>query len=123
MPSNLLAGTASVTVDGATYLVSANFKYSPGKKTRESLTGMDGVHGYKEKYRAPSIAMQMRDWGGLTVADVNDMTNVTVVASLANGKTVIGRNMWSVEDQEVDSEEAVFDVKFEGPEVTETTTN
>jgi hypothetical protein len=67
--------------------------------------------------------MQMRDWGGLTVADINDMTNVTVVASLANGKTVIGRNMWSVEDQEVDSEDAVFDVKFEGPEVTETTSS
>ncbi|HDR9036122.1 phage tail tube protein [Burkholderia arboris] len=123
MPSNLLAGTASVSVDGQTYMVSANFKYSPGKKTRESLTGMDGVHGYKEKWRAPSIAMQLRDWGGLTVENVNGMTNVTVVAELANGKTIIGRNMWSVEDQEVDSEDAVFDVKFEGPEVTETTTN
>jgi len=123
MAQGLLAGTASVTIDGKTYLVSANFKYSPGTVTRETLTGMDGVHGYKEKPRAPRISMQLRDWGGLVVQDINNMTNVTVVGSLANGKTIIGRNMWSVEDQEVDSEDAVFDLNLEGPQVTETTSN
>lgn len=123
MASNLLAGTASVTVDGTTYLVEGGFKYNPSSKTRESLTGMDGVHGFKEKYMAPSISMSLRDTGGLTVADVNDMTNVTVVAQLANGKIIIGRNMWTVESQEVDSEDAKFDVKFEGPQVTESTSS
>jgi hypothetical protein len=122
MASNLLAGTASVTVDGATYLVEGGFKYNPSTFSRESLTGMDGVHGYKQKFIAPSISMSLRDTGGLTVNAVNGMTNVTVVAQLANGKTIIGRNMWTVESQEVDSEDAKFDVKFEGPQVTETTT-
>lgn len=122
MASNLLAGTASVTVDGATYLVEGGFKYNPSTVTRESLTGMDGVHGYKEKFIAPSISMSLRDTGGLTVNAVNGMTNVTVVAQLANGKTIIGRNMWTVESQEVDSEDAKFDVKFEGPQVSESLT-
>lgn len=120
--ANLLAGTASVTVDGATYLVEGGFKYNPSKVSRESLTGMDSVHGFKEKIIAPSISMSLRDTGGLTVASVNAMTNVTVVAQLANGKTIIGRNMWTVESQEVESEDAKFEVKFEGPAVTETTT-
>lgn len=119
MASNLIAGTASVTVDGQTYLVAGGFKYNPSLVTRESLTGMDSVHGYKEKPIAPSISMSLRDTGGLTVAAINGMTNVTVVGSLANGKTIIGRSMWSVESQEVESEEATLEVKFEGPQVTE----
>ncbi|MBN3852009.1 phage tail protein [Paraburkholderia sp. Ac-20340] len=124
-PTGLLAGTASLTVDGTTYMVTGDFKYKPGSKKRESLSGMDSVHGYKEKPSPPYISFNLRDWGGLEVASVNDWTDVTCVAQLANGKTVIGRDMWSVEEQEVDSEDAKFDVRLEGPTgcVTETTTS
>lgn len=124
-PTGLLAGTASVSVDGTTYMVTADFKYKPASKKRETLAGMDSIHGYKETPSAPYIAMNLRDWGGLTVADFNTMTDVTVVAELANGKTVIGRAMWTVEEQEVDSTDAKFDVRFEGPtgSVTETTSS
>ena len=48
MSRGLLAGTASVTVDGTTYMVEGAFKYRPSTVKRETLTGMDGVHGYKE---------------------------------------------------------------------------
>lgn len=117
--SNRLAGTASVTINGVTIMVVGQFKYSPSKVKRESLTGMDRVHGYKEKPIAPYISCQVRDSGGTTVADFNDMTNVTVVAELANGKTIIGTEMWTVEAQEVDSEDAVFDVRWESTSVVE----
>ncbi|PXW23409.1 phage tail tube protein [Paraburkholderia caballeronis] len=122
-PQGLLAGTASLSIDGTTYLITADFKYKPANRRRESLSGMDTVHGYKETISPPFISFNLRDWGGLTVADINTMTNVTVVAQLANGKTIIGRNMWTVEEQEVDSNDAKFDVRLEGPEgcVTETT--
>src|SRR5260363_409760 len=49
--------------------------------------GMDGVHGYKETPHAGFISATLRDAGGLTVADFNAMTNVTVTVELANGKT------------------------------------
>lgn len=117
--SNRLAGTASVTTNGITIMVAGQFKYSPSTVKRETLTGMDRVHGYKEKPSAPFISCQVRDSGGTTVADFNDMTNVTVVAELANGKTIIGTGMWTVESQEVDSEDAVFDVRWESTSVTE----
>lgn len=117
--SNRLAGTASVTTNGVTIMVAGQFKYSPSTVKRETLTGMDRVHGYKEKPSAPYISCQVRDSGGTTVADFNDMTNVTVVAELANGKTIIGTGMWTVESQEVDSEDAVFDVRWESFSVVE----
>lgn len=117
--TNRLAGTAEVTVDGVTIMVAGQFKYSPSTVKRETLTGMDTVHGYKEKPVAGFISCQVRDSGGTTVADFNGQTNVTVTAMLANGKTIIGSGLWTVEAQEVDSEDAVFDVRWEGTSVTE----
>lgn len=119
--TNRLAGTASLTVDGQNYLLVGDFEYNPSTVTRESLVGMDDVHGFSEKKRVGSISGTLRDTGGLTVADINAMDNVTVVATLANGKTIIGRNMWTVEDQTVKSTDATVEVKWEGPAVTETT--
>ncbi|CAB3779401.1 hypothetical protein LMG28688_00830 [Paraburkholderia caffeinitolerans] len=116
---SLLAGTGSVTVDGTTYMVEGDVKYKVSTKKRESLTGYDGVHGYKESYITGSIALRFRDSGGLVVANFNNMTDVTVVLTLANQKVVTGKGMWSVDDQEVDAMEATFDVRFEGPSVTE----
>lgn len=117
--TNRLAGTAYVTVDGLTVMVAGQFKYSVSKVERTTLTGMDSVHGYKEKPRAPFISYQARDSGGTSLEGLNDATNVTVVVELANGKTVIGENMWSVNTQDVDSEEATFDMRWEGGSVTE----
>jgi len=118
---NRLAGTASITVDGTNYLLVGDFEYNPSSVTRETLSGQDGVHGFSEKKRPGSISASLRDASNLTVADLNAMDNVTVVAQLANGKTIIGRNMWTVEDQTVKSTDATIEVKWEGPQVSETT--
>lgn len=117
--SNRLAGTAYVSVDGTTIMVAGQFKYRVAKVERTSLTGMDGVHGYKEKPIAPFISLQARDSGGMSVSGINEQTNVNIVAELANGKTIIGRGLWTTGAQEVDSEEAVFEVRWEGRDVTE----
>lgn len=111
---NRLAGEAEVTVDGQTYMIAGDFKYSPTSVARETLVGQDQVHGYKEMPRAPFISASIRDAGGLTVAAFNAMKSVTISALLSNGKQVIGRGMWTVDAQEVDTQEAKFEVKWEG---------
>jgi len=117
--TNRLAGQAYLSVDGVTYMVAGAFEYSPSRVTRETLTGMDTVHGYSEKPQAGHISATLRDSGGLSVASLNDMTNVTVVAELSNGKTIVGRNMWTVETQTAKAEDATIEVKWEGISVTE----
>lgn len=117
--SNRLAGTAYVTVDGVSVMVVGQFKYRPSKVERSTLTGMDSVHGYKEKPVPGYISCLLRDSGGTTVLNFNEQTNVNVVAELANGKTIIGRGLWSTGAQEVESEEATFEVRWEGADVTE----
>jgi hypothetical protein len=122
MASNLIAGTAQLAVDGITYQLEGGAKYSPTKVKRDALTGQDGFHGWKEMPVTGKISMSIRDAGSLTVANFNAMRNVTITLTLANGKTVIGRNMGTTDAQEVDTVDAKFDVTFEGPEVVEMTT-
>lgn len=117
--TNRIAGTANLTVDGKSYMVAGDFEYNPSKVTRQTLSGQDGVHGFSETPRPGSISATLRDAGGLTVSDLNDMTNVTVVTELANGKTIIGSNMWTIEDQTAKSTDATIEVKWEGLRVTE----
>jgi len=117
--SNRIAGTAEVAVDGVTIMVAGKFKYRPSKVKRETLTGMDRVHGYKETPISGMISMDVRDSGGTSVSDFNDMTNVTVTAMLANGKIIIGSGMWTTDAQEVESEDAIFSVVFESDDVSE----
>jgi len=117
--TNRLAGIAYLTVDGSNYTLAGDFAYSVSKVQRETLTGQDRVHGYSEKPKAGSMSGSIRDAGGLSVASFNAMTNVTVTVELANGKTIIGRNMWTVESQEVKTAEATFEVKWEGFSVEE----
>lgn len=112
--TNRLAGTAYLSVDGLTYMLAGDFEYSPASVTRETLVGMDSVHGYSEKPMQSHISATLRDSGGLTVASLNAMTNVTVVAELANGKVIIGRNMWTVEAQSSKAADATIEVKWEG---------
>lgn len=116
---NRLAGIATVTVDGQNYMLSGDLTYQVSTVKRETLVGQDRVHGYSETPSAGFISGTFRDAGNLTVADFNAMSNATVVVELANGKTIVGRNMWTVETQEVKTAEGTFEVRWEGFSVQE----
>jgi hypothetical protein len=116
---NRLAGTAFLTVDGRSYMLAGDFEYSPGSVTRETLSGMDFVHGFKEKPKPGHISGTLRDASSVSVAAINAMVDVTVVVQLANGKTIVGANMWTVEEQTVKSEDGTMEVKWEGRSISE----
>ncbi|RJF83457.1 phage tail protein [Azospirillum cavernae] len=117
--SRRLAGVAYFTVDGVSYMLAGDFSYSPVQVKRETISGMDGVHGYKETPIPGFISATLRDAGSLSVAAFNAMTNVTVMIELANGKIVTARNAWTVDSQEVKGADSTFDVKFESALVEE----
>jgi hypothetical protein len=117
--SRRLAGVAYFTVDGVSCMLAGDFSYSPAQVKRETISGMDGVHGYKETPIPGFISATLRDAGSLSVAAFNAMTNVTVMIELANGKIVTARNAWTVDSQEVKGADSTFDVKFESALVEE----
>lgn len=113
-----LAGVSSIMIDGSSYALVDGLIYSAAVVKRETLMGLDGVHGYKETPVAGYIACTIRDTG-VRVEDFNAMSGVTVQASQANGKQIVGYNMWTADVQEVNAVEGTFEVRFEGPDVTE----
>lgn len=116
-----IAGAASVTIDGKSYNISGEGTYQPNGSKREALIGQDGYHGFSQMPHPGKIAWKGRDTGALSIATLSEAVDVTVVLSLVNGKTVIGRNMARMGEGPitVNTEDGTFEVEFIGPDVTE----
>jgi hypothetical protein len=108
-----LAGITQFTVNGVTYPVT-EFSWSPAVVKRETLTSMSGVDGYSEMPKAPYIAGKFRDSGGTDVTAFNALTGATIVLALANGKQIVGHNLWNTGETDVAGVDATFDFRFEG---------
>ncbi len=122
--TNRVAGVAYLSVNGQTLPLAGEFEYMPSTVKRDPMVGVDGVHGYKELPVPGWIKGSIRDAFGLTVTQLNAMTNVNVVCQLANGKTVNGRNMWqNGEPPSGKADEATIEMEWAGLQasVTETT--
>jgi hypothetical protein len=114
-----LAGITGVSIDGASFMVVSDVTWSPTKWKRETLVGLDAVHGFSEVPMQGHIEATLRDSGSITVGDFNTMRCVEVQVQLANGKIVTGANMWNTSALEVRAAEGTFQVRFEGIDVSE----
>lgn len=127
MPNNLfgggVAGYGTIAINGITYDLAKDLKYSAIPLKRETLVNQSGVPrgSYKVMPKQCYISATLRDGGKIATGAFAQMGNVSVVATLANGKTVFGDGMWYVDDSEVETMEGEFQVKFEGPLVSEKT--
>lgn len=115
-----LAGITGVTIDGDAYMVVSDVTWSPSRWKRETLVGLDSVHGFSEVPIQGYIEATLRDSGDLTVDSFNEMRCVEVLVNLANGKIVGGANMWCTSALEVRAAEGTFQVRFDGQLVQET---
>lgn len=116
-----LAGITSVTIDGTAYMVVSDVTWSPAKWKRETLVGLDSVHGFSEVPIQGYIEATLRDSGSITVGDFNNMRCSEVQVALANGKIVTGASMWNTSALEVRAAEGTFQVRFDGVNVSEQT--
>jgi hypothetical protein len=114
-----LAGIAQIAIDGTNYDLVGEVIWSPSDRKRETLVGVDKVHGYSEQVVAGFIACKLRDNGATAAYSFQQMTDVTVQLTLANGKVVGGNGMWNTDAVEVENAEGTFAVRFEGDSVSE----
>ncbi|WP_188260870.1 phage tail tube protein [Azospirillum tabaci] len=114
MANNRIAGVCYLKVDGAQYALRGSLTVSPDSIEREGIAGMDGVHGYKETPRVPSISADLSDIGGLSLETLRAITDATITAELANGKVYTLRNAWVAGALELDAGEGQVSVTFEG---------
>jgi len=114
MSKNRIAGTCYLKVDGTQYSLRGSLTVSPDDVEREGFAGQDEVHGYIEKPRVPSISADLTDTGGLSLDALRAMTDVTVTAELANGKSYVLRNAWTKGAHELNTAEGQVAVTWEG---------
>lgn len=117
-----IAGTAYLNVDGVTWLLRGDLEYASSTVERETVVGMDGIHGFTEKPSVGVIKGKFTDYGNFPISEVGQMRNVTITAELNNGKLIVGRNMWSIGKPSVNVTEGSFDVEWNGPIVQEVVT-
>ena len=115
-----LAGITGLTIDGTPMMVVSDVTWSPVRWRRETLAGLDSIHGFSEVPLQGYIEATLRDAGDLSVESFNEMRCVEVLVTLANGKVVGGANMWCVSALEVRAAEGTFQVRFDGTDVVET---
>ena len=115
MASNAIGGIAFIKVDGTQYQLRGNFKVAPGNVERTEVVGGDGtLHGYTQAGKAPYIAGDLSDSGGLSVQALQNITNSTITLELINGKTYILTNAFHAPQNELDVMTATLSVKFFG---------
>lgn len=114
-----IAGTAYVKVDGAQYTLAGSLTVSPNSVNREGLAGLSGVAGYSETPRVPFIEGDFYTSAALSMPALQAVTNATVTAELANGKTYVLRNAWLAGEPDINAAEGTTTLRFEGIECIE----
>jgi hypothetical protein len=111
--SRRLAGITAFTVNGSAFPV-IEFTWDPAITENETMISLSGVDGYSQKPVAPFISGKFRDSAAVSVTGFTNLNNATVVVSLANGKQIVGHNLWYTGRPGVSGADADFDFKFEG---------
>lgn len=109
-----IAGTCYIKVDGAQYTLAGSLTVSIDSVTREGLAGLSGVAGYKESPRVPYIEGEFYATEDVSIPALQAITDATVTAELANGKTYVLRNAWRAGALELNAAEGTFTLRFEG---------
>jgi hypothetical protein len=94
--------------------IAGDLTYSTNSTSKEPLIGQSGQQGYKVSWVYGSITATFRDTSILSTLFFEVLNNVTITCQLANGKTVLGINMFCVDVQTISTPEATFEAKFNG---------
>lgn len=109
-----VAGTAYITTDGAQLALRGNLNVSLSKVERTGIAGLDRTHGYEEKPRVQFIEADITLVPELSIEDLEAITDATVVAQLANGRSYSLFEAWTKAAFELNAEQGMVRVRFEG---------
>lgn len=114
MAVEYVGGTAYFKIDGRQYRIRANFKISLGDQERETVVGIDEVHGLIQKPAVPYIEADFTDQADLDLNVLEKAKDVTVTAELINGKTAVLNNASQVKKIELNVADGIYSARFEG---------
>lgn len=93
-------GIATITVNGSTMNSKPGASLDPGGATRETLT-TDQRSDYAEALRPAMVKFEMPLGSGVSMLDLNDITDATVQFQADTGQLYVLANAWRVGALEV----------------------
>ena len=109
-----IGGVLKISYDGTQIPAKGSFTVSPSSVEREGVAGQDYVHGYTEKPRVPFIKGELSTRAEVSLEDLLAITDATVTADLANGKSYVLTEAWTKGAFEINTSEGSFEVEFQG---------
>ena len=112
--ANRVAGTTYVYVDGALLPLGGTITVSTWDADKETVTGLSGVVGYKEKPRAPFIEIEIITANEVDLQAFQGVRNSTVTAELANGQVWVLSPAWATTAPDGNHADGTATIRFEG---------
>jgi hypothetical protein len=109
-----VAGICYVKVDGTQLEVKGGIEYNALKTKREVVMGLAGVAGYKESAIPFSLKITAIYTKDFPTNQLQNGTNMTITAELANGKVYSLSNAWVEGEMMVNGEEGTVEIEFVG---------
>lgn len=109
-----VAGTCYIKVNGKQLEVKGGIEVPLTDKKRETVMGLSGPAGFKEDARTPFVKLTAIFRDDFPMDEVQNGTDLTVTAELANGKVYTLSGGYVVGEPAVKAEEGETDLEFEG---------
>lgn len=116
MGKNTVGGVGSITVGSRQILARANVSIRIGGKVRETVAGLDGVHGYTETHQAWRVSFDASAMRQLDLQWLKTVDEETVLVELLNGKQAKLFDAWFVGDLELNAGDGQATVALESRE-------
>jgi len=108
-----VGGLLFLKVDGELFQAKGEFTYNINPVKRESVVGVDNVHGFKEEPKAIFVEGAITDSDELDLEAFQKIRDATLTLELANGKVIQLREAFYASDGDVTSSEGEIAVRFE----------
>lgn len=109
-----VGGILFFKVDQELFQAKGEFTYNINPVKRESVVGVDRVHGFKEEPAVLFIEGAITDSDELDLQDFQAIRDATITLETANGKVIVLRDAFYAADGDVTSSEGEIQVRFEG---------
>lgn len=112
--SGKIAGTCYIKADAEQFEVSGGVEVPLLSVKREPVMGLAGVSGYKETANKPFIKLTANVPKDFPIEKLQNATDMTVTAELANGKVYTLSEAWLDGEPSLKADEGTTDLEFVG---------
>jgi len=112
--SERVGGIIQLKVDGELFQAKGEFTYNINPVKRETVVGVDGIHGFSELPKVQFIEGIITDSGSLDAQALLQIEDATVTLELANEKVISLREAIQVAEGDTTTNEGEIAVRFEG---------